>query len=266
MRKTILLLLIFQGLLLQLAGQEQKKSEKTYKNTVRFNLTNQMLFGGRSLIFGYERVLKKNRSFSVNMGQASFPPLSIINSDSLRADKLDGEKGYHISADYRFYLSKENKYDAPRGVYIGPYVAYNYFERENNWSLKSTNGGSLQTVASKTSLSVFNLGAQMGYQFIFWKRVSLDMILLGPGIAFYDLKASLGSNLSEEDKKKFFEKLNEALEDKFPGYSRVIDEGEFENKGPANTTSLGFRYMIMVGFRFELSKKQKQLKIRNRFF
>ena len=250
MRRTILLLLIFQGLHLGLMAQEKEESQKAYKNTVRFNLTNPMLFGSKSLIFGYERVLNKRRSFSVNIGQASFPPLDFINSDSLRADKLDDEKGYHISADYRFYLSKENKYDAPRGVYIGPYVAYNYFERENSWSLKSTNGGSLQTVESKTSLSVFNVGGQLGYQFLLWKRISLDMILLGPGIAFYDLKASLGSNLSEEDRKKFFESLNEALEDKFPGYSVVIDEGEFRNKGTANTTSLGFRYMVMVGFRF----------------
>jgi len=250
MGKSILLLLIFQGLHQGLMAQEKEDSGKTYKNTVRFNVTNPMLFGGKSLIFGYERVLNKRRSFSVNIGQASFPPFSLRNSDSLRAEKLDGEKGYHISADYRFYLSKENKYDAPRGVYIGPYVAYNYFERKNSWSLKSTNGGGLQTVESKTSLSVLNVGGQLGYQFLLWKRISLDMILLGPGVGFYDLKASLGSNLSEEDKKKFFEKLNEALEDKLPGYSRVIDEGEFQNKGTANTTSLGFRYMVMVGFRF----------------
>ena len=76
------------------------------------------------------------------------------------------------------------------------------------------------------------------------------MILAGPGIASYKLKASLSTNLSEEDKEKFFDALNDALAEKIPGYSRVIEEGDFERSGSTNTTSFGFRYMIMVGFRF----------------
>lgn len=49
---------------------------------------------------------------------------------------------------------------------------------------------------------------------------------------------------------KFFEALNGALKDKFPGYSAVINEGEFKTNGAASTTTFGFRYMIMLGFRF----------------
>ena len=131
MRKVILLLMFFQVFQEGLRAQEEADSAKHYKNTVRYNLTNPIIFGIKSLIFGYERVLNKHRSFSVNFGQASFPSLEFIDSDSLRANKVDEENGYHISADYRFYLSKENKYDAPRGVYIGPYFAYNYFEKKN---------------------------------------------------------------------------------------------------------------------------------------
>ncbi|MGZ5135326.1 MAG: hypothetical protein ACXWCG_09255 [Flavitalea sp.] len=250
MRKAILLLLIVELFQQELMAQEKKESEKVHNNTIRFNVTNPVIFGGRSIIFGYERVLGKHRSFSVNIGQTGFPSLNLINSDSLKANSILGEKGFHISFDYRFYLSKENKYNAPRGVYIGPYYAYNYFERENSWTLKSTNGGSPLTAESKTSLSIHNLGVELGYQFIFWNRVALDMILIVPGIAAYNLKASLGSNLSEADKQKFFENLNQALAEKFPGYNRVIDEGEFQKKGSTNTTSFGFRYMIMIGYRF----------------
>ena len=131
MRKVILLLLFFQSFPGGLLAQEDVDSAKTYKNAVRFNLTNPMIFSIRSLIFSYERVLNKHRSFSVNFGQASFPSFDFNdNSDSLRANKVEGESGYHISADYRFYLSKENKYDAPRGVYIAPFFAYNYFEKK----------------------------------------------------------------------------------------------------------------------------------------
>ena len=250
MRKTILLLLIVEVFQQGLMAQEEKKTERAHNNIIRFNITNPVIFGGRSIIFGYERVLGKHRSFSVNIGQTGFPTLNLINADSLRANSILGEKGFHVSGDYRFYLSKENKYNAPRGVYIGPYYSYNYFERKNSWTLKSTSGGTAQTVESKTSLSIHGIGFELGYQFIFWDRLALDMILLGPGIAAYNLKASLGSNLSDADKQKFYENLNQALAEKFPGYNMVIDEGEFQRKGSTNTTSFGYRYMVLIGYRF----------------
>lgn len=257
MRNAILLLLIFiffenalnaQQNDPQANGKTELKKDK--KNTIKFNVTNPLIFGGRSIIFGYERILKNNQSISLNVGQTGFPSLNLINSDSLKAKTILGEKGFHISADYRFYLSKQNKFAPPRGVYIGPYAAYNYFERTNSWIVKSTEGGPSQTVDSKTSLTISAVGFEMGYQFVFWDRLSLDMILLGPGVAFYNLKASIGSNLSESDKQKFFDNVNQALEEKFPGYNMIFDDGEFQNKGTAKTTGLGFRYMILIGYRF----------------
>ena len=250
MRKAILLLLFFGSYQQIVMAQEKKELEDTYNNSIRFNVTNPLIFGGRSLIFGYERVLNKHNAFSVNFGQTGFPSFHLINSDSLHAGPKEGEKGFHFSGDYRFYLSKENKYNAPRGIYIGPYYSYNYFEKKNTWLLKSGSGGNTESVESKTSLVVNTVGFEMGYQFIFWKRVSLDMVVVGPGIAAYNLKTSLGTNLPEADRQKFFENLNQALADKFPGYSYVIGEEEFQKKGSAKTTGFGFRYMIMIGFRF----------------
>ena len=44
---------------------------KNYKNIVRYNLSGALLFGfDRYVILGYERVVKKNQSFSINVGQA----------------------------------------------------------------------------------------------------------------------------------------------------------------------------------------------------
>jgi hypothetical protein len=249
MRKIILPVLFFQLVHLGLMAQDSLP-KKAYKNTIRFNATNPLLFGGRSLIFGYERVLNNRRTFSINIGQAGLPTFSFLSADSIQAKSSISEKGYHISGDYRFYLSKENKYAAPRGVYIGPYFSYNYFERKNGWSLRSTNGGTAQDVVTTTSLTVGSIGFELGYQFIFWDRVSLDMILIGPGIAAYDLKASIGSNLSEADQQKLFDKLNDALVDKFPGFTTIFDNGEFQREGSSSKTSLGYRYMVMIGFRF----------------
>lgn len=229
-------------------GQESTTSQKKMKNTIRFNLTNPVLFG-KSLIFGYERVINPRQTFSVNIGTTGFPSLGIISADSIQANTLRDESGYNISVDYRFYLAKENKFEAPRGVYIGPYYSFNTFDKKHSWSLKSTSGSNV-AVDSDLRLDIHTVGFELGYQFVFWRRLALDMVLIGPGMAGYNLKASLGSNLSQADKEKFFEKLNEALADKFPGYSHVIDEGEFKKTGTTNTTSIGYRYMVHIGFRF----------------
>jgi hypothetical protein len=227
----------------------KKKEKKELKNTIHFNVTNLVIFGSKSIVFGYERMLNKNHSFSVNLGTAGFPTFSIVNSDSLRANTIRDHSGINISADYRIYLSKENKYPAPRGVYIGPYYSYNYFGNKHDWFLKSTSG-SASNIESELKLNVHTVGFELGYQFIFRDRVTLDMILLGPGIAVYNLKATLGANLTAADKEKLLDALNDALAEKLPGYGLVVKESEFKKTGIEKTTSFGYRFMVQVGFRF----------------
>jgi hypothetical protein len=242
------MLVILNGM--NLAAQQDTTQEKTRKNTVRFNISNPALFGPGSLIFGYERLLKNNQSISVNLGSASFPKLSRENVDDPELDLRSNstEKGLNFSVDYRFYLKGENRYAAPRGVYIGPYYSYNYFNRVNNWDLNTTDfqGG----VQSDMTMNFHTAGVELGYQFVFWKKLSLDMILLGPGVASYSVKATLDTTLDPEDEQKFFDALNNFLASKFPNYDRVISGEDFKKTGSVTTSGLGFRYMIMIGFRF----------------
>jgi hypothetical protein len=246
----LILIVCLPALLPQtITAQETGKPKKDLKNTIHFNLTNPIIFGGRSYIIGYERVINKRQTFSVNIGTVGFPSLNIINSDSVNINTIRDNNGFNFSADYRFYLAKENKYVAPRGVYIGPYYSFNNFKNKHGWQVKSSSGSNI-SAESNLTLNIHTVGFQLGYQFILWRRLSIDMILLGPGVAGYNLKASFNSNLSVADKEKILEKLNEALADKFPGYSVVIDDGEFQRKGSFKTTSLGYRYLIQVGFRF----------------
>ena len=247
MRKIILFVIILSGLQQTPSAQD---TTKHLKNTILFNVTNPLIFGS-SFILGYERVLKNNRhSFSINIGTTSFPGSDKKDTDSLKVNSVDNRTGMNISVDYRFYLAKENKYAAPRGVYIGPYYSYNKFARDHSWILKSTNGGAPSQVNSELRLYVHTVGFELGYQFVFWDRLALNMILLGPGISTYKFKASLASNLSQADRERLFEAINDALADKFPGYDVAIDQGEFQKNGSTNTTSFGYRYMIQLGFRF----------------
>ncbi|HET9434012.1 MAG TPA: hypothetical protein VFO37_09675, partial [Chitinophagaceae bacterium] len=184
MRKIILFVIIFSAIKQTASTQD---TTQHLKNTILFNITNPLIFGS-SYILGYERVLNHRHSFSVGIGTTSFPGSDRRDTDSLKVNDVDDKSGFHISADFRFYLSKENKYAAPRGVYIGPYYSYNNFKREHFWSLKSTNGGAPLQLNSDLTLNVHTIGFEMGYQFVFWDRLALNMILIGPGISSYKLE------------------------------------------------------------------------------
>jgi hypothetical protein len=248
LKYAVLVLLV----LCQYGVLAQSDSIKRFNNTVRVNVTNPMIFGYQSLIFGYERQLPNSQSFSLSLGQAYFGTLGSDELDSIRLSKgLESkDKGFHISADYRWYLTKQNKFDAPCGLYVGPYASYNYFNRVNSWTLNTSDfQGDVNT---DITLNIITVGAELGYQFLLGKRQrwSIDMVLLGPGIANYSLKTKTTGDLSSENEHLLFEKINEILHNRFPGMDHVIDGEGYERTGTSNTTDLGYRYMVMVGYRF----------------
>lgn len=260
MKRASLLLLGFTLLLgysvnaqeeMHVEEKQEVKEEKYFKNTIRFNVTNPLIFGERSLVLGYERIIKENQSFSINIGQAGLPKLISVNIDTdstVQIDKSTKSKGFNITGDYRFYLGSVNKYAAPRGIYIGPYASFVTMGRENTWSLNTDNHqGELK---SDLNLEFASVGFQLGYQFVFWKRFALDLVLIGPGVAWYNLEAKFDTDLKPEDEEALYEKINEVLSEKFPGYNFVFDGVEFKKTGTTNTTSIGYRYVVHLGFRF----------------
>jgi hypothetical protein len=230
-------------------GQDEKPEKKNLKNSVKLNLTNPMIFGANCYMIGYERTIGDHQSFSVNIGRFSLPKLASINTDSIsEIDKASSSKGFHFSGDYRFYLAKENKFHSPHGLYIGPYMTYNSFSR--NMSFSAATESFTGELNADFTFRIASVGFQLGYQFIFWNRVSLDLILFGPGIASYKLKANLDTTLDPDQESELFQKINDKLSEKIPGYDLVLSPGSFERKGSYNTTSLGYRYVVMLGIRF----------------
>jgi hypothetical protein len=250
-----LAIIIFQFLILfgiqPINGQEEKpvKEWKNLKNSIKINITNPMIFGENCYMIGYERTIGEHQSFSVNIGRFSLPRLVSIDTDSIQEITKDiNSKGFHFSGDYRFYLSKENKHNSPHGVYIGPYFTYNSYGRDFKYTV---NTQSFQgDINADFTFNIASVGFQMGYQFVFWNRVSLDMIMFGPGIAAYKLKTELDTTLDPDEEAELFQKINDALAEKIPGYDLVLHPGSFEKTGSYKTTSLGFRYVIMLGIRF----------------
>ena len=240
---TLLLIICFA----RTNGQDLIKEKKELKNTVWINIFNPII-DTKYIVFGYERVLKNNQSFTFNIGRFSLPKFSVVDLDNLGLMNEYKDWGINTSVDYRFYLGKLNKYRAPRGVYLAPYYSYNHFYRENKWILNSDSFDG--EVVTDFTLNIHTFGGQLGYQFIFWRRLAVDLVLIGPGIGYYGMNVKLDTSLKPDDESLFFQTLNDALKEKFPGYDLVIEPGEFQKNGSASITTLGFRYMIHIGFRF----------------
>jgi hypothetical protein len=221
------------------------------KNTIRYNVSSPMLYGfDKSLIFGYERLINTKQSFSINAGSVALPKITSIGNDSITFNKDLKNTGYNISVDYRFYLSKENKFIAPRGVYIGPWYSYNRFIRDNSWELLKASGAP-QTVTANANFDVHSFGVELGYQFVFWDRLAVDLVMIGPGMGIYKVDAKFDdTNISDEEREQLQQLLTDALENKFPGMNFVLDDKQLNANGTLNVTSLGFRYLIHIGFRF----------------
>jgi hypothetical protein len=94
------------------------------------------------------------------------------------------------------------------------------------------------------------VGAELGYQFIFWKRLAVDMVLIGPGVGFYNIKAKAEGNLSPEERARLQDAISEIISEKFPGMNYVLSDQEFSGSGTLRTSSVGFRYLIHIGFLF----------------
>ena len=251
-RFLTLLFLAFQSLGNLSYGQELNADslwKHTRKNVIRYNLSSALLFGvDKTLILGYERVLSPHRSMSINVGKIALPRVRDISTDSFSLNKGGTNKGVNASIDYRFYLSSENKHLAPHGVYIGPWYSYNSFTRENFWDSKTS--GTQNTATTETKMNIHSLGFELGYQFIIWKRLALDFVMIGPGFGFYNVKAKFDSDLTEAQKEQLRQALGDIITQKFPGMDIVFDGEEIDANGRMNTTSLGFRYIIHIGFNF----------------
>lgn len=244
-------LLLCLCLLTQFAVAQKNDSTrrtKEWKNVIKLNLSSTLLYRNSPLI-EYERVVKKNQTFSVQVGLVSLPFSAGFISDVLQIESTVKKKGYTFTGDYRFYLPKENRNPAPHGVYIGPYVSYYHFNNVNNLNVEDNNGN-IHDIILNSDLNVTNIGFQLGYQFVVWKRWTLDCILFGPSVTNYNVKMQMVGDLSNIDIDEKYQEIIKELVTKYPGIGSLVDNELVEFKGRSNSWSGGFRYSVHVGFRF----------------
>ena len=171
--------------------------EKSHPNVVKLNISAPIVYNN-AIMGSYERVLSSHRSFSIYGGYCEFPSPSIIaDNENLHFINNKQKSGFAIGGDYRFYLASENKYAAPRGVYLAPFISYYSFT--NTRTLTYTDSISTTPLEGKFGASFFNVGASLGYQFVIKNRFVIDMVLFGPSITAYKFTAKLDGNISGDN-------------------------------------------------------------------
>jgi len=242
--------IIALSLITVLSAQAQESTEPVIrKNTIKLDLTSYWLFRN-ALNFTYERVIKPNQSFSITAGYQEFPRTSDLGS-RIAVRENNKQNGLKLGGEYRFYLAKENKFRAPHGVYIGPYIALNRFGNER--LIEVDDNGTTEEAILTSKFSVLNVGFQLGYQFIIRDRWTIDLIFIGPSVSNYSLKLTL-DGLDTFDSDDIQNEILLELIDRLPLLKEVIDEKEATSKGKLDVWSYGYRYQLHVGYHFGRKK------------
>lgn len=243
MKQAILLLSMLS--FAYMVGAQDATPSSQRKNTIKLDLTSNWLY--RNVLgISFERVTKPNQSFVVSASYQEFPRTSSLGQNI--AVREDGDKnGYKFGGEYRFYLKKENKYLAPRGIYLGPYFAYLGFNNER--TIEVDNNGTPEEAILNSKFRILNVGFQLGYQFVLNNRWTIDLVFVGPSVSHYRYKLDIGGNYTF-DKEDIQNEIILDLLDRFPLLDEAISDKEATRNGKLDTWSFGYRYQLHIGYHF----------------
>jgi len=225
------------------------------KNTVKFHFISTALYT-ESFVLSYERIVKPNQSFAIMGGLVRLPFSSSLGSN-VNITKDDSKGGVMFGGEYRFYLKKENKYPAPRGVFIGPYANMYRFGNDRTFTYTPSDGSPPSEGMLNSNISVVNIGFQMGYQFVINNRWTIDMVFIGPSLSQYYLKARLDGDFDLDEEDLIGHEILLALLDRFPVLKELLDDEEIKLNGSTDKWAGGFRYQLNLGYRFGGGKQRK---------
>ena len=218
------------------------------RNIIRWNLT-PMMVNITNVTFGYERILSNNRSFSMNAGLLLFP--RFLNNDSLEISyvKHGSRLGFTTAADYRIYLTKKNLNPAPEGVYIGPYISYYQYSFDSELRVVD-NEDVINDIGVDATFKMFSLGFELGYQFLFWDKMTLDLIMVGPSITYYYAHIDLTGSLGIDEDSDIYEYVENQVFEKYPWIEHFASANAINTGGSFDKFGMGFRYVIQIGYHF----------------
>jgi hypothetical protein len=102
----------------------------------------------------------------------------------------------------------------------------------------------------KGNFYIFNVGVELGYQFVFWKRLTLDFVLIGPAMSYYGGGVDISGNINLEKLEEINADLYNKIKEKYPMIGDFVVNKSFKQNGKLDLFSIGFRYLVQIGFHF----------------
>jgi hypothetical protein len=226
------------------------KFKNQYPNIIKVSITSWLLYPS-SFHMGYERVLNENHSIYIFGGYNEFPIKLDLGLQNSQFTNARNKTGYSIGAEYRFYLPKENKYFAPHGIYLAPYVSYYNFSSDHTLT-HTDSAGNKSSANLNVGITLTNVGFELGYQFVIAKKFIIDAEMFGPSFTYYTFQANINGHIEGSTDNETLQAVLDALKAKFPllkdlsSSKSVYSSGSATQKFPA----VGFRYTVSIGYRF----------------
>lgn len=227
---------------------QQEGAESGRNQVVKLVLTPNLIYSS-AFVGSYERVMKENQTLSLTGGVAEFPKL-FGGSNRFTVDRESSSSGFVAGVDYRFYMKKENRFVAPHGVYIGPYI--NYYNFHNDRQIRQSSAAVGSDLRLVTDVAFLNVGGQIGYQFVVNDRWTFDFIFFGPSISNYYLKLDLEGNFSPDEENEVIEEILE----QFPLLKSLLDDETVTLHGTNSKWAPGYRFTAMIGYKFGRKKSK----------
>jgi len=253
MNKTFIVLIIFLfPVVLSLTGQKADSSrvipEPVYRNVIKLNPTPMMLWHKKNVTFSYERVLNSRQSFTVGLGYLVFNNLLDDTIINVFTNTSREKSGLNFSFEYRFYMTKRNARPIPDGLFLAPFFSMYLYKFENGIDIINTSEEDFATLSG--GFYAFNFGGALGYQFVLWKRMTIDLIMIGPALSYYGGKINITGDIDAEDIKDLNEDLYNKIIEKYPQIDGVLIDRTFVQNGKIDLMSVGYRYLLQIGFCF----------------
>jgi hypothetical protein len=252
--KKPLMLVIILAVFFALSGYGQDTTmkmpvpEPVYRNVVKLNPTPMMLWNKKNVTFSYERVLNSKQSFTVGLGYLVFNNLlkdTLLNTFKITTRE---KSGLNFSFEYRFYMTNRNNRPIPDGLYLAPFFSCYLYRFENGLDVIQSQAGDFATLSG--GFYAFNLGGALGYQFVLWKRMTLDLVLIGPAMTYYGGQLRIKGDIDPDEIRELNEELYDKIIEKFPMAEDVLVDKTFKQHGKVDIFSVGYRYLLQIGFVF----------------
>ncbi len=217
-------------------------------NVIKLNPTPYLLWSDKNLTFSYERILNNRQSITFALGYLEFPKI-IDDTIAHLVTVTDRQKqGINFCFEYRFYLTRRNSRPIPDGLYIAPYFSFYGYSFSLGLDVVGSAGNDMARMEG--SFYSFNAGGELGYQFVLWKRMTIDLVLIGPAISYYGGQLNIKGKLNGDNIKEIDEDLYNQIKEKYPMIDQFVLDKSFKKDGTIDMFSIGYRYLVQIGYHF----------------